>query len=68
MMKAQKMKRPIRKKAMVFLFVLVVFVTSRFSQRMLDGSGAASIITSSPRSLKETLSAFLSPSICLVKS
>jgi len=53
---------------MDFLLILVAFVTSRFSQRIFEGSGAASIITSSPRSLNETLSGFLSPSIYLVKS
>ena len=67
-MKVTKMKSVIRPKATDFLLILSLFETSRFSQRMLDGSGAASIITYSPRSSNDTLSGFLSPSIYLVKS
>jgi hypothetical protein len=50
------------------LLALVAFETSRFSQRMFDGSGASSITTYSPRSSKSTLSSFLSPLLDFVKS
>lgn len=66
MMKVKKMKRAINKIAVVCLLFLCILVTSRFSQIILDGSGASSIMTYSPSSWKSTFSSFLSPLTVLV--